>query len=67
MKVSSRIEGDSCIVTVQAERIDAIVALAFKDAVRRATEKSTDVVILNLEQVQFIDSSGLIGPCIWPG
>ena len=59
MKVSTKIEGDRCIVTVQEDRIDAAVALAFKDAMRRNTVGSGAMVILNLAQVQFIDSSGL--------
>jgi anti-sigma B factor antagonist len=59
MEISSRNEGAICIVSVQEARIDAAVALAFKEAMRRTTEGGTNDVILDLRQVKFIDSSGL--------
>jgi anti-sigma B factor antagonist len=59
MKISARAEGDICIVTVEEDRIDAAVALSFKEAMRRQTETATHIVILDLTQVVFIDSSGL--------
>jgi anti-sigma B factor antagonist len=48
-----------CIVTVEEARIDAAAALAFKEAVRVATEDAPPLVILDLRNVAFIDSSGL--------
>ena len=59
MEMSVRTEGDICIVTVQEPRIDAPVAVAFKDAVRMQTADAPPLVILNLTQVDFVDSSGL--------
>lgn len=47
------------IITVNAERIDASVAIQFKDAMRAATDDGPDHVILDLGQVAFVDSSGL--------
>ncbi|MGV6848248.1 MAG: STAS domain-containing protein [Marinibacterium sp.] len=47
------------IVTVQAERIDAAAAIRFKDDMRGATAGAPSRVILDLSQVDFIDSSGL--------
>ncbi|GLO76677.1 anti-sigma factor antagonist [Sulfitobacter pontiacus] len=41
------------------ERIDAAVARAFKEAMRDMIEDGPPVVILDLGQVNFIDSSGL--------
>ena len=49
----------ACVVTVNAMRIDASVAIQFKDAMRAATENGPDHVILDLGQVAFVDSSGL--------
>ncbi|MFD1158679.1 STAS domain-containing protein [Roseovarius aestuarii] len=47
------------IVTVNAGRIDASVAIQFKDAMRAATENGSCHIILDLGQVNFVDSSGL--------
>ncbi|SCZ66506.1 STAS domain-containing protein [Epibacterium ulvae] len=55
---STDIEGAQ-IVTVNAERIDAAMAIQFKDDMRAQTEDGPSRVILDLSQVKFIDSSGL--------
>jgi anti-sigma B factor antagonist len=47
------------IVTPLTDRIDAAVAIQFKDAMRAATAESSARVVLNLNQVIFVDSSGL--------
>lgn len=47
------------IVRVLADRIDAAVAIRFKDAVREASKAAPPRVVLDLGQVSFIDSSGL--------
>ncbi|MGI3166512.1 STAS domain-containing protein [Pseudooceanicola sp. 200-1SW] len=47
------------IITVEAARIDAAVAIRFKDLMQQATEGLDGRVILDLTQVDFIDSSGL--------
>lgn len=59
MDMTSRREGALQIVTVNADRIDATVAIQFKDTMRARTEDGADRVILDLQQVDFIDSSGL--------
>ncbi len=59
MEILGKTEGDFCIVTVQETRIDAAVALEFKEAVRRLTVDAPSEVILDLTTVTFIDSSGL--------
>lgn len=71
MKLSSRQTGDALIVRVCEARIDSLVAIQFKDAVRSAVpETATEVgvaggggapgrVILDLAEVTFVDSSGL--------
>ena len=47
------------IVTVHDSRIDAAVAIQFKDKMRDVTQGGPERVVLNLADVTFIDSSGL--------
>lgn len=47
------------IITVNETRIDASVVIGFKDAIRRLTANGPTRVVLDLSQVQFVDSSGL--------
>ncbi len=47
------------VVSVLHSRIDAAVALAFKEAMRSQTDGGADTVLLDLQKVDFIDSSGL--------
>ncbi len=59
MNLSSKPEGETLVVTVNESRIDASVAIQFKDRMREETEGGCAHIILDLEQVDFIDSSGL--------
>ena len=59
MDLSSKIERDVQIVTAKLDRIDAAVAIQFKDWMRDVTAGNECRVILDLGQVSFIDSSGL--------
>lgn len=47
------------IVRVLDPRIDAAVAIRFKEDMREATAGGNGPVILDLSQVEFLDSSGL--------
>ena len=51
-------QGEYLVVTVNAARIDASAALEFKDSMN-AIDESNSKILLNLAQVEFIDSSGL--------
>ncbi|MEL6205256.1 MAG: STAS domain-containing protein [Pseudomonadota bacterium] len=46
-------------ITVEAERIDAASAIQFKDRMRELTREGPDRVVLDMAEVDFIDSSGL--------
>ena len=59
MSLTSTTTGSAQIVTVNAERIDAAIAIQFKEDMRSETEGGADRVILDLSEVKFIDSSGL--------
>ena len=50
---------DLRIITVGENRIDAAVAISFKDRMRELCEEGPDRIILDMAQVDFIDSSGL--------
>lgn len=51
--------GGLLVVRVLEARLDAMVAIAFKEAMRAATSGSETRVVLDLGQVTFLDSSGL--------
>lgn len=59
MELATKTEQELRIISVQHDRIDAAVAIEFKDAMRDQTDGGPDLVILDLSQVGFIDSSGL--------
>lgn len=59
MSLTSTLTDTAQIVTVNAERIDAAMAIQFKEDMRAATDGGHDRVVLDLSTVEFIDSSGL--------
>lgn len=59
MNLISESGAGALILRVQEERIDAAVAIQFKDRLRELTAGAEGPVILDLSQVTFVDSSGL--------
>jgi anti-sigma B factor antagonist len=59
MEFATRTDERLQIVSVKEPRIDAAVAIEFKDAMRAQTEGGPGIVVLDLSEVEFIDSSGL--------
>jgi len=59
MKLSTTTKNGVAIITVTEPRIDAVVAIQFKDAMRAATDGGPDRVVLDMSGVTFVDSSGL--------
>ena len=59
MQMTASDVNGALVVTVMDRRIDAAVAVRFKDKMEELTEVSTERVILDLSQVEFLDSSGL--------
>lgn len=51
--------GMARVIRVDESRIDAASAIQFKDRMREMTEGGPDRVVLDLDAVDFIDSSGL--------
>jgi anti-sigma B factor antagonist len=59
MNLSAELIGDAQVVRVGADRIDAAVAIQFKDRMRELAAGRGGRVILDLSNVGFVDSSGL--------
>jgi len=59
MQLGTTTRQGTLIVTVREARIDAAVAIRFKDAMRGATQEGPERVVLDMSQVDFVDSSGL--------
>ncbi|CUX83632.1 MAG: anti-sigma B factor antagonist RsbV [Roseibaca calidilacus] len=51
--------GGALVIELRETRLDAAVAIRFKDAIRSATAHPGSPVILDLGKVEFMDSSGL--------
>ena len=59
MELSLQPQSDRLGITVNAPRIDAQAAVKFKDAVHTACGNDHSWIILDLTNVDFVDSSGL--------
>ena len=59
MEMTAEPMGNATLITVNAERIDAASAIRFKDRMRELTDGGEGRVVLDMAQVDFIDSSGL--------
>lgn len=59
MDLHSDFNGGTLVVTVPDSRIDAAVALQFKEAMRQATRNDAERIVLDMHKVEFVDSSGL--------
>ncbi len=59
MELGIETRGDLLIVRVMEDRIDAAVAIQFKDRMRDVLVDAPARVVLDLQQVGFLDSSGL--------
>ncbi|WP_101067558.1 STAS domain-containing protein [Roseovarius salinarum] len=59
MNLTSTYRDGVNVITVNDSRIDAMVAIQFKDTMRSITETGPQDVLLDLSRVDFIDSSGL--------
>lgn len=59
MEITCETQGPVCIMRVESDRIDAAIAIQFKDMFRDLTAEITGPVVLDLGQVTFLDSSGL--------
>jgi anti-sigma B factor antagonist len=59
MQLTAELQDTLLIVTVCENRIDAASAIRFKERMREVTQTPSTRVLLDLSQVNFLDSSGL--------
>lgn len=59
MALTSTTTGAIQVITVHSDRIDAAMAIQFKEDMRSETEADAERIVLDLSGVDFIDSSGL--------
>lgn len=59
MKLSAREESQVFVVSVEEARIDAANCLQFKENFRQLAPDDRDRIVLDLNGVDFVDSSGL--------
>ncbi len=59
MQLDHERRGDTIIVTVAEPRLDASMAVAFKEGFRRIVGPEVPHAVLDLSNVEFLDSSGL--------
>ncbi|PIE16195.1 MAG: anti-anti-sigma factor [Rhodobacterales bacterium] len=59
MQLQTETHADTLIVTTTMPRIDAGVAIEFKDDMRSACQGGPERVVLDMSTVDFLDSSGL--------
>ncbi|NOX72274.1 MAG: STAS domain-containing protein [Alphaproteobacteria bacterium] len=51
--------GNVAVIRCLEERLDAIIAVQFKDRFRDLTDEASQHFVLDMSRVQFMDSSGL--------
>lgn len=59
MELTTSDVNDVRIIVVNGTRIDAAVAIAFKDQMRELSEGAPTRILLDMKTVEFLDSSGL--------
>ena len=60
MELSTKTENPILIVSANDDRIDAAVAIEFKDAMRTETLDETKIVVLDLSAVNFLDQAAWV-------
>jgi anti-sigma B factor antagonist len=59
MKISKVKRGSVCVVIPHVKKIDASIAVEFKKKMIEIVKSGENRLVLNLQEVDFIDSSGL--------
>ena len=59
MELESRTEGNVTVVRLLSKRLDASVAKRFSDRLKKLIGAGAESLVLDMEAVEFVDSSGL--------
>ena len=59
MEITTERQGEVLVVRIGEPRIDAALAIQFKDRMREIVQDPAARVVMDLSQVAFLDSSGL--------
>jgi anti-sigma B factor antagonist len=59
MRIEIRNENDVLVVKVTEDRLDSYVATEFRDQMDQQIAQGTSRIVLDLSEVEFVDSSGL--------
>lgn len=59
MNFKTTISGEITHVELEDSRLDAAQAIRFKEKIRKIVDDGADYILLDMGQVQFMDSSGL--------
>lgn len=59
MNISSSSSGGTTVANLNERRLDAAMAVRFKDAMRPIADAAEGRVVLDMQAVEFMDSSGL--------
>jgi anti-sigma B factor antagonist len=59
LRLQTKMEGNVLVVQVQEKRLDANLALPFKERVGSLIAEGNEALVLDLADVEFVDSSGL--------
>lgn len=59
MQIEERKEGNILIIKVYDKRMDSTIAYEFKERMSEFIAQNNEFIVLNVSEVDFIDSSGL--------
>ena len=59
MNLSSEIKGKTLIIKINEENIDIGNSIEFRESLAKEAEKAAEVIVLDMQAVKYIDSSGL--------
>jgi anti-sigma B factor antagonist len=59
MVLEDQVEGDYLVVSLRDKRLDAVIAVSFREAMLERIEEGQRKLVLDLSNVGFLDSSGL--------
>ena len=59
MNIESQVYGDITVLTLMDDRLDAAMAIRFKEGLKALVDDGVDHMVLDMSNIGFMDSSGL--------